>query len=256
LRHIYCLSKLSVPLGAALLVGELLASECLSGSLDFSRGSSSLGLGFRNGGLLLQSSLSRQKASSSKGVVGGVELLHSSMVLEGVKSGELSDEGSLGSEGSLDFFGVDDSEDVSVSQLGSGQSVSLLLLGRSNSSVSKDLVERLEGILGPDDKSSDVTTRGQSQQVQSSNSAELNSRNVSEGLLHGSSLGVDNQGSNSSSPSSVSGLTLSLSLASVFLDLLAIFVSSQILEDGDSSLGLGQGINNRVVDNERNLGNL
>lgn len=121
---------------------------------------------------------------------------------------------------------------------------------------SPDFVEGFEGILGPDDESSDVTSRGQSEEVQSSDGAEFDSGNVSEGLSHGRGLSVDNQGSDSSSPSAVSGLSLSSSSASAILDLLAIFVSLEILEDGNGGLGLGDRVDERVVDNEGNLGNL
>jgi hypothetical protein len=185
----------------------------------------------------------------------GIESSHGSLVVKGVDSGVSSVEGSLLSESSLDFLRVDDSEDVSVGQLRSRKRVSLLV-GRSRSLSSPDLIEGFEGILGPDDESSDVTSRGQSEEVQSSDGAEFDSGNVSEGLGHGRGLSVDNQGSDSSSPSAVSGLSLSSSNTSAILDLLAIFVSLEILEDGNGSLGLGDRVNKRVVDNEGNLGNL
>jgi hypothetical protein len=178
-----------------------------------------------------------------------------SLVVEGVESSVSSVEGSLLSESSLDFLRVDDSEDVSVGQLRSRKSVSLLV-GSSSSVGSPDLIEGLEGILGPDDESSDVTSGGQSEEVQSSDGAEFNSGNVSEGLDHGRRLSVDNQGSDSSSPSAVSGLSLSSSLASALLDLLAIFVSLELLEDGNGGLGLGDRVDKGVVEDERNLGNL
>jgi len=243
-------------LGGSLLLGESLLSSALSGSLDLSGGGGSLGLVLGSGGLLLEGSGVSLVSLSSALAVSGVQGLHSGVVSEGVESGELSDVGSLGSESSLDLLRVDDSEDISVGELRSGESVSLLLDGRSSSSVSKDLVQRLEGILGPDDESANVTTRGQSQEVKSSDGAELDSRNVSEGSSHGSRLGVDNEGTSSSSPSAISGLSLSLSLNSVISDLLAVLVGLQVLEDGNGSLGLGDGVNNRVVNDEGNLGNL
>jgi len=57
----------------------------------------------------------------------GVELCHLSLVDKRVSSGVFSDKRvSLGSENSLDFLRSNDSENVGIGQLGSGESVSLL----------------------------------------------------------------------------------------------------------------------------------
>jgi hypothetical protein len=69
-----------------------------------------------------------------------------------------------------------------------------LLLARLLAEGTKDLVEGLEGTLGPDDEAADVTTGGQLKQVQSANRGKLHTGDVAEGLGDARVLGVHHQG--------------------------------------------------------------
>lgn len=97
---------------------------------------------------------------------GGVKDLHLSLVSEGVllASVSLVVNNSDHAELRLDLIGVNDSGEV-----GAGHHVSTELesaLHDSGGSVgTEDAVELAEGILGEDDKSSEVTTRGELEKV-------------------------------------------------------------------------------------------
>lgn len=111
----------------------------------------------------------------------------------------------------MDFVGVDDSGNVRVGNLVSGESPPLLL-GTGLSVGSEDVVEFLEGAFGPDNESADMTSRGELEKVQSANMSNLNSRDVSQSLDEGNiGSAVDDQGSSSAAISSVSELSSSSS---------------------------------------------
>lgn len=102
----------------------------------------------------------------SKGLGGGVKDLHHSLVSEGVllASVSLVLNNSDHAELRLDLIGVNDSGEVGAghhvsSELESG------LLDTGGSVGTEDVVELAEGILGEDDESSEVTTRGELEKV-------------------------------------------------------------------------------------------
>lgn len=89
--------------------------------------------------------------------------------------------GSDGSNDGLDFIGVNDSRDVGVSHDSSFHVVSRFLLS-GRSVRSEDRVKGGNGRLGPNDKSSQLTTWGEGSQVESVDVGDFNSGDVSEGL--------------------------------------------------------------------------
>lgn len=92
----------------------------------------------------------------------GVKLLHKSSVLKWVLVGGLSSErsGSNGAELALNLVRVDDSGEISAGHHASVKLISTLF-NTLLSVGSEDLVEVIEGILGEDDESAEVTTWGE-----------------------------------------------------------------------------------------------
>lgn len=140
----------------------------------------------------------------------GVKLVHQSLVLEGVLLLFVVEDG-VGSDLSklrLDLIRVDDSGKISAVHEVSVQDVSSLF-NTLGSVVTEDVVEGLEGILGPDDESAEVTTGGQLEQVKSVYVDSLNTGEVSGGSLNEVVLvTVDNEGTLSENVSGISHLTV------------------------------------------------
>lgn len=110
----------------------------------------------------------------------------------------------LASDGSLDFVGVDHSSQIWVGDFMVGKNVSLLLLAGKLVS-SEDLVETLEGIFSPNDESSDVSSWGKLEKVESADVDDFNAWDVSQSLDEWDVLStVNDQWSSSGSVSSVS----------------------------------------------------
>jgi len=108
--------------GSGLLAVSLgLDAGSLADGLDFGAGGLALLGVLEGGGSLLQGLLSSQEGVSSAGLGSGIELEQGSDVLEGVVSEELSGSSSSSSDLSLDLRRVDDSVDVGIGQLGSGE---------------------------------------------------------------------------------------------------------------------------------------
>lgn len=97
----------------------------------------------------------------------------------------------LVTESRLDFIRVGDSGDIGVGQDGARRLVALLL-GGDVLARAEDGVEGLEGVLGPDDESAQVTSRSELEQVQARDVGQFNTRNVTEGLDDGTLVFVDN----------------------------------------------------------------
>ena len=197
------------------------------------------GFGSGSGGLL---------GSSSEGLGGWVESLHLDSVLEWVLlalvAHVLSD--SLLSEHGLHLVGVNDSGEVSDGHLWSSELESALDNGLL-SVGSKDLVELLEGILGEDNESSEVTTWSKLEEVKSGDIASVNSWEVSGGSLDDWVLiGVDDQRSLTESETSGSHLSLSWSHSLGFAGTGEIIGESEVLKSLEHTLGgVGlEGVNN------------
>lgn len=68
-----------------------------------------------------------------------------------------------------------------------------MLLGRLLAESAEDTIQSLKGILGPDNEAADVTTRGKLEKVQSLHRADVDTRDVAEGLRNAIILVVDNE---------------------------------------------------------------
>jgi hypothetical protein len=126
----------------------------------------------------------------------GVKLLHKGLVLQGVLVGAalLKRVNSSVAEFALNLIRVDNSSQVSASHQVSIKGVAtlfdtLLTVG------TEDAVELLEGTLGEDDKATEVTTRGELEEVESMDAAGVDTGEVTGGLLNLGLVIVNNKGS-------------------------------------------------------------
>lgn len=143
----------------------------------------------------------------------------------------------LSSDGSLDFVGVDDSTQIWVGDFVVRKNVSLFLF--SGELVgSENVVEFLEGIFSPDDESSDVSSWGKLEKVESADVSDFNTWNVSQSLEKWDVLSaVDDQRSSSGSVSSVSLFSSSSSDLAGINNLLDISPSTDVLQESDGFSG-------------------
>jgi len=169
-----------------------------------------------------------------------IESLHDGLVGQWVllvlvvSSNALSNLSQLG----LNLIGVNDSGDISAVHHWSIQSVSLLLLGDVGWG-SEDRVEGLESVLGEDDESSEVTSWGELEDIESIHVASVNTWQVSGGLLHTEGVvSVDEEWTLSHDVSRVSVFSSSLSDLLGLSDLGEIVTSSEVLEGLEDGLGV------------------
>lgn len=183
----------------------------------------------------------------------GVELLHESLVLEGVSLGLVVENG-VGSHLSqlrLNLITVDDSGEISTGHDVSVEDVATLL-DTLGSVVAEDVVEGLEGVSGPDDESAEVTTGGELEEVESVYAHGLNTGEVSGGSLHEVVLvTVDNEGSLSENVSGVSHLTVTNSNLSGLSGSLQFLSSAELSEGSEEGLG---GLSVEVLNDEGKFG--
>lgn len=223
-----------------------------SGSLLLAAGLGSLGL--EGGGA---SSLAGSKGlllGGSEGLGGRVDSLHEGSVLERVLlalGGDISVL-LLHAELGLDLIGVDDSGEVSArhhvsSELEAALGSGLLSVG------AEDAVELGEGVLGEDDESSEVTTRGELEEIESGDVAGVDTGEVPGGALHGRVLvTVDDQGSLGADEAGVAHLTLAGSGSPGVADAGEVTTDTdhvEALEESGSLLVV------EAVDDKRELGN-
>lgn len=149
--------------------------------------------------------------SSTSGQFEGIQLLKSTLVLKRVLLGLVMEDGVFLdlSEFKLNLIRVDDSGEISAGHNVSGKNVSTLFDSLC-SVVTEDSVKGLEGILGPDDESSQMTTWGELEEVKSVNAGSFDTGEVSSSSLNEVVLiTVDDEGSLSENVSGVSNLTVS-----------------------------------------------
>lgn len=184
-------------------------------------------------------------------LVEGVESVHEGAVLKRVLLGDVLDVGGLDlSELGLDLVGVDDSGEVSAVHHVSVEDIATLF-DVGSSVVTEDTVEGLEGLLGPDDESAEVTTRGELEEVKSVNVDEVDTWEVSGDSLHAFVLlTVDDQGTASEDVSGVSEFTMASS------DLLGISASLHVLTSTDALEGLEEGLGGVNVEGLNDQGEL
>ena len=208
----------SESLGGSTGLGSLLLDGSGSGYL-----SGSLGLNFGSNGSL--------------GV--GVNLLHHLSVLKRVLLGLIvSSGGSLDfSKSGLNLVGVNNSSEVSTFHGGTVESASSLL-DTSLSGGSEDVVKSSEGGRSVDNESSEVTTRGELEEVKSVDVASVNSGQVSRVLVNvGIFIVEDKEGSLSHGESGVSEFTLTGSHVLGSTDSSEISGGTESLESGEHGTG-------------------
>jgi hypothetical protein len=145
------------------------------------------------------------------------------------------------------LVGVDDSSEVSAGHHVSVEGVSALD-GRLLGVGSEDGVKGGEGILGEDNESSNVSTWGQLEEVESLDVADIDTWEVSGNLSHLLVLVTENnEWALLEDVLGVSVLSFSSSLLSFLSHSLEIGTGSQVLEGGEESLG---GVNVEVVGDE------
>jgi len=117
-------------------------------------------------------------------------------------------------------------------------------------------IERVElfiSILGPDDESSKMTTRGEEKNVQAMDAEDLDTGKVAEGSEEGSLLFVDDQRSFSLDVSPVSGFSFSSSDLLGILDFLDICICFQGLKEFNSLRSLFKRSDSICADDKGNF---
>lgn len=182
----------------------------------------------------------------------GVQFLHHGSVLKRVLLGLVMDTarfvGADFAENLLDLFGVDNTGNILAGERVAGQLVSSLL-NTLNTVGAENVIEGLESILGEDDKSSEVTTRGELEEVEAVNVAGVNSTEVASGTLDGGVVvSVDNKRSLSESEAGGSEFTNTSAGVLVSADSSEIILGTELVEGGEEGLGV---VKVQVVDDER-----
>lgn len=187
----------------------------------------------------------------------GVQLFHEVGILERVLLVlDVDDLVLLGSsDNRLDFIGIDDPGQISVTHHCSVHLVSLLIKGLLRL-ASEESIEGRESTLGPDDESSQLASGSQLQKVHSVHVAHVHSRHVPEGLQHlHIVIGVDDQRSSPLLEPSVPHLSFTSPqlLALDYSDHIVIDVES--LQEGNGFLGLFDAFQS-VFDYQRQFGDV
>ena len=162
-------------------------------------------------------------------------------------------------EDTLDFRAVDQTAEIGLRDNVGRQKEVLLELGRLGGGAI-DVVKSLESGRGPDNESSEVTTRSKLEKVQGVDGAGLNTGQVagSRNELLAINLGVvDDQRTTTLAVAAASELTLTSTELLGLLSLLDVGSSTDSSQDGQSGAGLGGGsvLENSRVNNRGDFGN-
>ena len=194
----------------------------------------------------------------------GVKTEHDLLVAERVlllNVGALGASLALGStEDGLDFRRVDETGQISVGDNVLGKEVVLLEGGRGGARA-EDLVEGLESGGGPDNEATEVTTRGELEEVEGEDGGGLNTGDVAESTdeLLAVGLGVvDDKGTAALAEAAVTELTLTGAHLLGLLDLGEVGAGTEGLEEGNGGLGLGESgvLEGLGLNDEGNLGDV
>lgn len=148
-----------------------------------------------------------------------------------------------GAKDGLNFAGVDKLGNVGLGDRVGGEK-EVLLEGRRLSGGAVDLVKSLEGGRGPDDETTEVTTRGKLEEVEGVDGGSLDTGDVAESANELLSIlvgVVDDEGTTALSVATVPELTLTGTELLGGLDLLDVLASTDSLQESKSSRGLGNG---------------
>lgn len=164
-----------------------------------------------------------------------------------------SDGGSDFTELALDLIRVDDSSQIGAGHHGSVELISVLL-NTLLSVGTEDLVESFKGVLSEDDETTEVTTRGELEEVESVHGAGINTGEVSGSLLDRWVLiSIDDKRSLSHDKAGVSHLSGTASSGLGFSDSVEILLSTKFVQSLEQILG---SLNVEGVENERKFGNI
>lgn len=189
----------------------------------------------------------------------GVDLVHGGGVLERVLLGLVVDaDVALDTlQLSLDGVGVDDGGEVGASHDGPVELVAALL-GRFLGEVTEDAVELLEGRLGEDEEASEMTARGELEDVQAVDVADIDAVDVTGGegqaFIIGVIIVVDDERALGSNIAGVSVLALASAHGLRLLDLFELGADAELGEELKHLLGLLLVL--QTVDDERQLSDL
>lgn len=161
------------------------------------------------------------------------------------------------SENGLYFRGVDKAGDIGVGDNVGGEK-EVFLEGRGGGGSAIDLIKSAEGSRGPDNETSKVTAWGELEKIEGENGGGLNTGNVAESsnkLFAIDLWVVDDERSTALAVSAASQLTLTGTDFAGLLDLDEVSTSTDGLEKGNGSLGLGESVTLEAlgVDNKGNL---
>lgn len=149
----------------------------------------------------------------------------------------------LSANNTLDLRGVDEAGNVGVGDSVSGEEV-VLLEGGGGGGGAVELVKSRESGVGPDDETSEMSTRGELEEVEGLDGASLNTGDVPEGTseLDGAlSLGVvDNERATALANAASPDLALAGTELAGLGDLDDVGVGTETLEEGDGLTGLGE----------------
>jgi len=140
-----------------------------------------------------------------------VQAEENSLVDQGVLllcPGSFLDLGVGGTDDGLDFGAVDETGDIGVGDLGGRKDVILLEDGRAVKG-SKDLVEKGESTLCPDDEAAKMTTRGELEEIESLDAGEFDTGEVAECLYDAVVFAVDDERAAALAVATVAHLSLS-----------------------------------------------
>jgi hypothetical protein len=173
---------------------------------------------------------------------GNLSVLEGVLLLDTGLSTTLLELATLGrADNGLDFGRVDETTNVGVGDDVGWEEVVLLLRGWGGSG-SVDLVKGVEGGVGPDDETPEVSTRSELEEVKGLDGGSLNPGNVAESLDEGSGLGSfrveDDEGPTALPVAAVSELTLTSTELLGLGDLDDIWVSTEGLEESNGLTGL------------------
>lgn len=162
-----------------------------------------------------------------------------------------------GGDGALDFGRVDETGEIGLRDAVGGEE-EVALVGGDLSGGAVDLVEGLEGSGRPDDEASEVTTRGELEEVEGGDGAGLDTGDVTESLDEVLAIDgrvVDDEGTTALAVTAATELTLTGAELLGALDLGNVLASTDSGEKSDraGSLGSGTGLEDSRVDDERDL---
>mmetsp|Transcript_31046 Transcript_31046/g.57367 ORF Transcript_31046/g.57367 Transcript_31046/m.57367 type:complete len:430 (-) Transcript_31046:19-1308(-) len=229
-------------LGLGVLVAEESVVEGLGGS---GAGAALLGrdeatLGGNDGGLVLGAALLGEElgAAGLHGV--RVELDEGTEVGERVLLVDVEALAVLlGAEDVLDLAGVDETAEVSVGHDRAGEAV-VNLLGGVLLVRAVESVELLEGTLGPDDEAAEVSARGDLEEVQAVDVADLKTGEVAERAVDGEVLGVHDKRATAGDVAAVAHLALAGADLLGSGALLKLGTSAKAAQHSDGVAGLGE----------------